>query len=117
MFDRFEEEAEPPDPGDEAEAELVPTVRDPSENIDDPSENVEPTVPSIRDYSSVDADPELAQEFWIQVFLFNIALFAVSLGLMLIGFRQRWTFGGALLVVGIVAFARGFARYRSFQKD
>ncbi|WP_227376537.1 DUF7322 domain-containing protein [Haladaptatus halobius] len=111
MFDRFGHDDEgSEDPGDAPEADLVPEVNDPSENL-------KIDAPSVRDYSQVDADSELQKEFWVQVLLFNVALFALSLGLMLIGFERRWTVGGGLIVVGLVAFARGYRRYRAVQKD
>ncbi|WP_458205000.1 DUF7322 domain-containing protein [Haladaptatus sp. NG-SE-30] len=111
MFDRFGHDDEgSEDPGDAPEADLVPKVNDPSENL-------KFDTPKVRDYSQVDADPELQKEFWVQVLLFNIALFALSLGLMLVGFEQRWYFGGGLVVVGLAAFVRGYRRYRAIQKD
>ncbi|WP_458187128.1 DUF7322 domain-containing protein [Haladaptatus sp. NG-WS-4] len=111
MFDRFGHDDEgSEDPGDAPEADLVPTVTDPSENL-------EIDTPTVRDYSQVEVDSELQKEFWVQVLLFNVALFTVSLGLMLVGFERRWLFGGALVAVGLVAFARGYRRYRAVQKD
>ncbi len=85
--------------------------------IDDPSEDLIPSAPQVRDYSEVDAPRELRNEFWAQVILFNVALFAVSLGLMFVGFEGRWELGGGLVLVGLFAFARGYHRYRAFQAD
>jgi hypothetical protein len=69
------------------------------------------------DSAGASVDSELAKQFWSLVLLFNVALFAASLGLMLVGFERRWTVGGGLLAVGIVAFVRGWYRYRSVRKD
>jgi hypothetical protein len=111
VFDKFGHDDEgSEDPGDAPEADMIPTVEDPSERL-----RVES--PSVRDYSEVDADPELQKEFWSQVLLFNIALFCLSLGVMLVVFRGQWTLGGGLFAVGLFAFGRGYRRYRTVQKD
>ncbi|EFW90324.1 hypothetical protein ZOD2009_19743 [Haladaptatus paucihalophilus DX253] len=111
MFDKFGHDDEGSENrGDAPEADMVPTV-------DDPSERLRVDTPSVRDYSTVDADPEIQKEFWSQVLLFNIALFCLSLGLMLVAFQSRWTFGGGLVVIGLFAFSRGYRRYRNVQKD
>ncbi len=111
MFDRFVHDDEgSDDPGNVEEPDLAPEVRDPSDRFKtDP-----PAAPSPIDG---DADPEIQKEFWAQVILFNIALFALSLGIMLIGFQRRWTIGGVLVLAGLVTFARGYSRYRAVQKD
>lgn len=111
MFDRFE----PDDEGsseleDGPEAGMAPTV-------DDPAEDLAPSIPKANDYSEVDAPRELKQEFWAQVLLFNVALFALSLGLMFIGFRGEWKLGGGLVVVGLFAMVRGLGRYRAVKRD
>ncbi|SIR09915.1 hypothetical protein SAMN05421858_1413 [Haladaptatus litoreus] len=111
MFDKFGHDDEgSDDPGYAEEIDMAPKVRDPSDRFD----TNPPTAPEPIDG---DADPEIQKEFWAQVILFNIALFTLSLGLMLVGFEQRWTFGGLLLAVGVITFVRGYSRYRSFQKD
>ena len=111
MLDRF-------DPDDEGsseleggpEADMVPTV-------DDPAEGLEPSAPTVDDYSEKDAPRELKHEFWSQVLLFNVALFALSLGLMFIGFESRWRVGGGLVAVGLFALVRGLKRYRAVKRD
>ncbi|WP_435153872.1 DUF7322 domain-containing protein [Haladaptatus sp. DFWS20] len=110
MFDIFGDDEESDDPGNVQEPDLAPKVRDPSDRFE-----IDP--PAVPDLSESDADPEILKEFWVQVLLFNISLFTLSLGLMLVGFERRWKFGGLLIVVGVVTFARGYKRYRSVQKD
>lgn len=107
---------DPFDDPDEAELDLRP---------DDPSEGLGPEIPSVRtptsenamglDDSDVSAD--LKKQFWSLVLIFNVALFAASLGLMLVGFEGRWRVGGALVAVGAFAFLRGWYRYKSVRKD
>lgn len=101
-----------PDDVDEPEADLLP--EDPAEGLvpDDPAEGLVPEAPRVRDTSKNDADPELQKQFWSLVLLFNVALFATSLGVMLVGFQGRWTVGGTIFAVGAVAFARGWLRYK-----
>ena len=97
----------PEDPT-EAETDLVP---------DDPSENLAPDPPRISDTAINDADPELKQQFWSLVLMFNVALFGMSLGLMLVGFEGRWQVGGALVAVGAFAFLRAWRRYQHVQRE
>jgi len=111
-----------PDGADEAEAELRPD--DPSEGlgpdaptVTDPSEGLGPEVPGVPDPDGIDADPELRRQFWSLVLLFNVALFGMALGVMLVGFEGRWRVGGALFAVGIVAFVRGWRGYRRATPD
>lgn len=84
---------------------------------DELTKNLGPEIPTAPNYSNQDAPPELRRAFWSSVLLFNVALFGLSLGLMLIGFQQRWLFGGGLVLIGLVAFVRGWLRYRNVQKD
>ncbi|WP_134670687.1 DUF7322 domain-containing protein [Halorussus marinus] len=105
---------------------------------DDPAADVAPEIPQAPDLtddepglaeelgfggaeasteSEPSVDSELATRFWSLALLFNLALLAASLGLLLIGFERRWTVGGGLLAVGVFAFVRGWYRYRSVRKD
>ena len=59
-----------------------------------------------------DAPPKLRAAFWWIVAVFNAAILAISVGAMLVGFRGRWGLGGALIVVGALAFAVGVHRVR-----
>jgi hypothetical protein len=62
-----------------------------------------------------DAPAELRAAFWILVVVFNLAILAMSVGAMLLGFRGQWTTGGTLLVAGLLAFAFGVVRVRRVQ--
>ena len=109
---------DPFDDPDEAELDLRP---------DDPSDGLGPEIPSVRTPTNenamglgdadADADADLKKQFWSLVLIFNVALFAASLGLMLVGFEGRWRVGGALVAVGAFAFLRGWYRYESVRKD
>jgi hypothetical protein len=104
------------DDADKAERELRP---------DDPAEGLGPEIPEapstttegLTDLSNSDIDPELKRQFWSLVLLFNVALFATSLGVMLVGFEGRWTVGGAIFAVGAFAFLRGWRGYKNATSD
>jgi len=91
--------------GQASEAErLGPRVDVPS--VDDPSE-------SLPDPSTVDS--EIQRAFAIAVIYANVAMLGVSLGLMLIGFRGQWRWGGAAVVVGLLAGVRVYQTVRAFR--
>lgn len=88
----------------DAEQDLAPEVDTPS---------VEP--PEIPDGS--DAPAGLRRQFWSLVATFNVALLAVALGVMFIGFRGRWQYGGLAVVLGLALFAFGYRRYQRYTSD
>lgn len=67
---------------------------------------------SATDEGDGGAPPGLQRAFWTTVAAFNVALFATSLGAMLVVFRGRWTGGGVLLAAGVVVGLIGLRRYR-----
>lgn len=94
----FDDDEEPP------EAKVLPDIPDSTPDIPD-------STPDIPDPSN--ASPELRRTFIRLVLIFNVALLATAVGLMLIGFEGRWRRGGALVGVGLAAFALGYRRYRN----
>lgn len=92
MFD----EEEPP------EADVLPEIPDSTPEIPD----VEPEPPDPSN-----ASPELRRAFLKLVAIFNAALLATALGLMLIGFERRLVDGGAIFLIGLAAFAYGYWLY------
>ncbi|GAA0273114.1 DUF7322 domain-containing protein [Halobacterium noricense] len=88
----------------DAEQELAPEVDVPSVDA-----------PEIPDGS--DAPAGLRRRFWTLVATFNVALLAVSLGLMFVAFRGRWQYGGLAVVLGLVLFAFGYWRYQRYTGD
>ncbi len=101
----------PPDedtPGDWAKHERVDEqYREPEVKPFD----VEPEVPSPSDPTGNDVDPGLARRFWALVFVFNVALLALSLGAMFVVFEGAYSLGGQLLLAGGAAFGFGLYRY------
>ena len=56
---------------------------------------------------------EVRKLFWAIVILLNAGILAVSLGLMLAGFRGQYGTGAVLVGVGGVVLADAYRRYRS----
>ena len=71
-----------------------------------------PEAPEPPDMTEVDVDPGLQNRFWALVAVFNLALLAVSLGVMFVGFRGNWELGAQLTVAGVLLFGFGYYRYR-----
>jgi hypothetical protein len=95
--------------------------------IADPKEGLGPGVPSVRvpDAADTDADDpdadtgadvssDLFVTFWGLVVTLNLALFATSLGVMLAYFRGQFRLGGGLVVLGALAFAYAYYKYRRY---
>lgn len=104
----------PEDPP-QAEADLLPD--DPAEGLG--TEDLTPDPPTVPDTSKneSEADTELKKRFWSLVLIFNVALFGMSLGLMVVGFRGRWQVGGAIFAVGAFAFLRGWRGYQKVSAE
>lgn len=64
-----------------------------------------------------DVDEETFSAFLASAVLTNIALFAVSLGLMLWYFRGMQQVGGGLVLLGVLAQLRMYQYYREWKKS
>jgi hypothetical protein len=75
-------------------------------------------IPSVPDPSDADSsvDPAVQQLFWKLVLTFNVALFALSLGPMLVAFRGQWRLGGSVFALGAVTFGYGLTKYRQYRR-
>jgi hypothetical protein len=73
-----------------------------------------PEIPEAPDLSESDASvsPDLLRAFWRLVAIFNLALFATSLGLMLMAFRGELVRGGGVFLLGAVTFVYGYVLYQ-----
>jgi hypothetical protein len=76
-----------------------------------------PDIPTPPDPAENDVDPDLARRFWALVAVFNVALLALSLGVMFVVFERNYALGGQLLVGGAAAFAFGLYRYRTAKAE
>lgn len=64
-------------------------------------------IPTVPDPSGNDVPNGLTKDFWKLVATFNVALFALALGPMLIVFRGELVNGGAVFLLGAGFFADG----------
>lgn len=103
--------AEPVDPGKAAEPDEQDFVKDLGPDVP------EVDIPQPPDFSGNDVPDELARSFWKLVMVFNLALFALALGPMLIFFRGEWTNGTAVFALGLAAFVYGYRRYQRVTSD
>lgn len=75
----------------------------------------EPEIPSPQDnYDDVDGD--LRTSFWALVLVFNVSLFAMSLGVMLVVFDANQRLGAQLFLAGLVVTLYGLYRYRKTKR-
>lgn len=69
------------------------------------------------DTSEADVPAELQKQFWILVVIFNVALIAASLGVLLAVFQDKFVTGGAVFFLGLGAFYFGYQRYHRVKDD
>lgn len=100
LFDEEPDEHEPDPPDEPGAGDIGPPV---------------PEAPNA-DLSEHDVPADLLKRFWKLVGVFNVAVLAASLGALLVAFEGRWTLGGGLLLVGVVAFLVGWRGYRRARK-
>lgn len=114
----------PSDPWPDEPDEFDPEARwgdpeqDPEARWGDPEaelvEKVTISEPSEPDLSGVDS--AVSKPFWASVILVNLAVFALSLGPMLIYFRGEWLVGLGLVGGGTLALGRTYHLYRQFER-
>ena len=88
------------DPWPEEPEDPYPEPGDPSESLEIPTADGAPK--------------ELFRAFWGLVALFNVGLFGLALGALLVAFRGDVLVGGALLGIGAVTTGYGLHRYRVY---
>ncbi|MEF8775198.1 MAG: hypothetical protein V5A43_01685 [Haloarculaceae archaeon] len=78
-----------------------------------------PPIPEAPDPTETDVeiDPDTQALFWWLVLVFNAALLALSLGVMVAAFDGKWKLGGQIFAVGAVLFGYGYLRYRRFERE
>ncbi|MFB6082676.1 MAG: hypothetical protein ABEJ94_00335 [Halorientalis sp.] len=103
-----DEERWPDEPDDPGSPESVEP--DPESDLTPSPPEVD--VPEPPDPSENDAPKGLLRSFWKLVAVFNVALFALALGPMLVVFRGQWVDGGIVFVVGVGFFVYGYVRYQ-----
>lgn len=105
LFDESNEH-EPDPPHEPKEGEIGPDI--PEVDI--------PKAPNT-DLVDRDVPKDVQRKFWTLVGIFNVALFATSLGVMLVAFERQWVFGGSLAFLGLGAFFFGWQRYQRIRNE
>lgn len=103
---------EPDEPFGDAYGEPEPE-ENPFPEYDEPS--VDELTANLPDESEVDSD--LFRAFWGLVATLNLGLFAVALGLLIVGFRGQYQQGGAVALLGIAALAYAGYKYRKVRRE
>jgi hypothetical protein len=67
--------------------------------------------------ATADVDPVVFRTFWGAVLSINVAMAAISIGLLVIYFRGDWDLGGLALAVGAVAAVAAVRFHRIFRAD
>ncbi len=63
------------------------------------------------------APRDLIRAFWMLVLLFNVSLLAITIGILLITFRNQLLLGSFLLILGIAFGAIGYHRYIHYRYE
>lgn len=66
-------------------------------------------------FSEIDRSTLLA--FVVVAAFVHAGLFAVALGLLLLGFRGQWLLGGGLAIAGLLALALAWLSYRRYRTE
>jgi len=97
--------------GDPEESGLVSEATQTSDH-----EPNEPTTEELsRDLS--DVDPDLLNTFAVCAVLANLGVLLVSVGILLVVFRDQLQIGGGLVVIGSLTLVRVRQYYRSYKRD
>lgn len=92
------------DPWPEEPADPFPEYGEP--DIDDLSDRV----------ASSDLSPDIQRGFLGLIAIFNIGLFALALGPMMMLFQGDWYYGGLIAGIGAVTCAYGIQRYYVYRR-
>jgi len=73
--------------------------------------------PPVEADAAADVDTVVFRTFWGAVLSINVAMAAISIGLLVIYFRGDWDLGGLALAVGAVAAVAAVRFHRIFRAD
>jgi len=121
VFDRTENEPEEWDPEEEfydpdGDGLTIPQVTTDDDSDADAESTAAIDIPSVST-DETDVPSDVLEAFWALVLVVNAALFAVSLGALLLVFEGDVTRGSALIAAGTVLFGLAGRRYRAFRAD
>jgi len=103
--------------GPDEDGEGVLSEKSPYEPDEFDPSSLGPDIPEAPDPPEGAANTEVTALFWKLVVVFNIALLGLSVGPMLAYFEGQVDLGIRITVVGAIAFAYGYFRYRRFVKQ
>jgi len=63
-----------------------------------------------------DVDPDLLNRFVVTIVLIKAGIILVSIGMLVVGFRGHLELGGAIMLVGVLAFLRAGYNARSHRR-
>lgn len=108
------DEFDPEDRWGDPEADPEARWGDPETELVERITIPEPAEPEL---SAAAVDSAVSGPFWASVVLVNLAVFALSLGPMLIFFRGEWLIGLGLVAGGTLALGRTYHLYRQFKRS
>jgi hypothetical protein len=73
-----------------------------------------PEAPEIGEGGDSD---EVAQIFWIVVIMVDVGLFATSIGVMIVVFRDQLRLGGGVFSIGVLALLFAYRHYWRYQNS
>lgn len=90
--------------------------QDPFPKYGDPEPVEDAVSPELR-LRERDVPTDVLHRFWALVAVFNVGTFGAATGLMLVGFREVWYYGGLMTLIGVLTCAYGVRRYRHYQRQ
>jgi hypothetical protein len=76
-----------------------------------------PDVPEVPDYTDADVNRSIGIRFWGLVGVFNVALLALSLGIMFVAFENNVSLGSRLVGGGLLLSGYGYYQYRQTKRN
>lgn len=98
-----------PDPEPDPEPDLEPEEFDPA--------SLGPDVPEAPEPEITESNTHVVRLFWKLVVVFNVAILALAIGVMLVAFRGQWDLGLQVFLLGVLTAAYGGARYYRFRRQ
>lgn len=74
-------------------------------------------IPEAPEIGEGDESNEVVQTFWVVVLMVDIGLFATSIGLMIIVFRNQLRLGGGVFAIGVLALLFAYRHYWNYQNS
>jgi hypothetical protein len=110
------------DPGTRAEERRFAVVPgEPDDGTRWPKEpdppDLGPDPPAVEAPNPSGGSPAVRRLFWTLVVVLDVAILAIALGIMFVGFERRWTLGGQLVLAGVVLLAYAWYKYHRYRRS